>query len=83
MWSAVRLISILDGAPNDNDDAAEDDDDVRDKYVARKLFRSVFDGETLFPDQGHSPAGLKPFSQSLRPANVLLDDNLKVDCVID
>lgn len=64
-------------------DAAEDDDDVRDKYVARKLFRRLADGNRLWPDGGCSGGGFKLFSQDLRPANVLVDEELRVVGVID
>lgn len=64
-------------------DAAEDDGDVRDKYVARKLFRRVIDKNKLFPGRDNAPGRFKLFSQDLRPANVLLDEKLRVVGVID
>lgn len=64
-------------------DATEDDDDVRDKYVARKLFRRLADANNLWPDQGRSRGDFKLFSQDLRPANVLVDEDLRVVGVID
>lgn len=68
-------------------DAAEDDDDVRDKFVARKLFRRLSDANNLIPNQKHSfeslGNGFKLFSQDLRPANVLIDEELRVVGVID
>lgn len=64
-------------------DAAEDDGDVRDKYVARKLFRRVIGENKVFPDRDDASGGFKLFSQGLRPANILLDENLRVVGVID
>ena len=64
-------------------DAAEDDDDVRDKYVARKLFRRLADANNLWPDGEYSGGDFTLFSQDLRPANVLIDDDLRVVGVID
>ncbi|KAF9785664.1 hypothetical protein IL306_004785 [Fusarium sp. DS 682] len=64
--------------------AVEDEDDARDKYVARQLFRhlasegylgskSTEDHDTVF----------RIFSEDLRPSNVLIDKDLKVVGVID
>jgi hypothetical protein len=64
-------------------DATEDDDDVRDKYVARKLFRRLTDANNLWPDRAYSGGDSKLFSQDLRPANVLIDEDLRVVGVID
>lgn len=95
-------------------DCVEDEDDARDKYVARKLFEGLAASERLFSPWSdtihtnhqtdthnvldsipHSPPTsttssqasrnriFKLFSEDLRPANVLLDKNLKVVGVID
>ena len=68
-------------------DATEDDDDVCDKYVARKLFRRLADANNLRPHRGysggHSGSSFKLFSQDLRPANVLVNEDLRVVGVID
>lgn len=64
-------------------DTAEDDDDIRDKYVARKLFQRLADTNSLWPERGYSGGDFKLFSQDLRPANVLVDEDLRVVGVID
>lgn len=64
-------------------DVAEDDDDFRDKYVARKLFRRVVEEGNLFSDKRRPSGEFRLYSQDLRPANVLLDENLRVVGVID
>ncbi|KAI5860384.1 phosphotransferase family protein [Durotheca rogersii] len=66
-----------------HNDTTENDDDVRDKYVARKLFRRLVDANNLWPDQGPSARSFKLFFQGLRPADVLLDEDLRVVGVID
>lgn len=64
-------------------DTTEDDNNVCDKYVARKLFRRLTNASTLFPGQGSSGGDYTLFSQDLRPANVLLDKGLCVVSMID
>jgi len=77
-------------------DCIEDEDDVRDKYTARKLFKYLAtSGGLLPPAPGtslqHSEASPSTdesntfilFAEDLRPANVLLDKNLNVVGVID
>ncbi|KAK8135220.1 phosphotransferase family protein [Apiospora sp. TS-2023a] len=70
--------------------AVEDEDDARDKYVARQLFRNLAAKNRLFPYP--APRGgvlntaneeFRLFSEDLRPANVLLDKDLRVVGVID
>ncbi|KAH8168578.1 phosphotransferase enzyme family protein [Sarocladium implicatum] len=73
-----------------HNDAIEDEDDARDKYVARQLFRrlaaegrlgSAFDE---FADcQGGKEVAFRLFSEDLRPSNVLIDKDLRVVGVID
>ncbi|KAK4208067.1 hypothetical protein QBC37DRAFT_432541 [Rhypophila decipiens] len=94
-------------------DCVEDEDDARDKYVARELFESLAASDRLFAiwdlasesdDSTHSlskfgsvpspwstvagdnvpsSSGFRLFSEDLRPANVLLDRDLKVVGVVD
>jgi len=71
-----------------HNDAIEDEDDARDKYVARQLFRQLasdgrlasglqvkdgLDGNSIF----------RLYSEDLRPSNVLIDKDLHVVGVID
>ena len=85
-YSALLEMHIAQLALQYND-ATEDDDDVRDKYIARKLFQRVADANNLWPDQRYSgrysSGGFKLSSQDLRPANVLIDEELRVVGVID
>ncbi|KAH8171104.1 phosphotransferase enzyme family protein [Sarocladium implicatum] len=62
-----------------HNDAIEDEDDARDKYVARQLFRNLAKEKRLAKEDN----GFRLFSEDLRPANVLLDKDLKVVGVID
>ncbi|KAL1865594.1 hypothetical protein VTK73DRAFT_5133 [Phialemonium thermophilum] len=64
-------------------DSTADDDDARDKYVARKLFQRLAHENKLWPGTSSSGDTFKLFSQDLRPANVLLDTDLRVVGVID
>jgi len=63
-------------------DAVEDEDDARDKYVARQLFRKLAADKRLAPNSA-SDTGFTLFSEDLRPANILLDENLRIAGVID
>lgn len=64
-------------------DAVEDEDDARDRYVARQLFRQLAsDGrlESEFEVDNHDNEPLfRLYSEDLRPTNVLID---KDDCVV-
>ncbi|XXH01670.1 hypothetical protein Hte_008030 [Hypoxylon texense] len=64
-------------------DAVEDEDDVRDKHTARHLFRNLAAENRLMPDLSTSNEGFRLFSEDFRPANVLLDKDLRVVGVID
>ncbi|KAF5560455.1 kinase [Fusarium phyllophilum] len=61
--------------------AVEDEDDARDKYVARQLFRNLASEGRL--EAKASKSGFRLFSEDLRPSNVLIDKELKVVGVID
>jgi aminoglycoside phosphotransferase (APT) family kinase protein len=64
-------------------DAVEDEEDARDKYVARQLFRNLAAERRLIPDLPNSQQGFRLFSEDFRPANVLLDKDLRIVGVID
>ncbi|KAI0472601.1 hypothetical protein GGR56DRAFT_651102 [Xylariaceae sp. FL0804] len=74
-----------------HNDAVEDEEDARDKYVARQLFRRlaaegrlVSELETKQQDrQNVKEAAFRMFSEDLRPTNVLIDKDLRVVGVID
>lgn len=68
-----------------HNDAVEDEDDARDKYVARQLFRKLAAERRLdasAPDSSDD-GGFTLFSEDFRPANILLDKDLRVVGVID
>jgi aminoglycoside phosphotransferase (APT) family kinase protein len=66
-----------------HNDAIEDENDVRDKYVARHLFRRLANEGDLAPALHDAQDGFMLFSEDFRPANVLLDKNLRIVGVID
>lgn len=69
-----------------HNDAVEDEDDARDKYVARQLFRKLAaDGRLAAGLPGHSePDGtFRLWSEDLGPSNVLIDRDLRVVAVVD
>jgi hypothetical protein len=65
--------------------AVEDEDDARDKYVALQLFRNVASEGRLDSKSSNDDYGTSfcLFSEDLRPSNVLIDKDLKVVGVID
>lgn len=66
-----------------HNDAVEDEDDARDKYVARQLFRNLATERRLVPELFKTDEEFRLFSEDFRPANVLLDKDLRVVGVID
>ena len=66
-----------------HNDAVDDEDDARDKYVARQLFRNVAAENRIMPGALGSDNQFRMFSEDFRPANVLLDKDLQVVGVID
>ncbi|KAM7183340.1 phosphotransferase family protein [Rhypophila sp. PSN 637] len=65
-------------------DCVEDEDDARDKYVARELFESLAASDKLVAvDNVRNSSEFRLFSEDLRPANVLLDKDLLVVGVVD
>lgn len=64
--------------------AVEDEDDARDKYVARQLFRHLAsEGHLDSKSSEDHDTVFRIFSEDLRPSNVLIDKDLKVVGVID
>ncbi|KAH7018468.1 phosphotransferase family protein [Microdochium trichocladiopsis] len=68
----------------------KDEDDARDKYIARQLFRRLAASGKLSAPSNHNDASpgrdgppFKLFSEDLRPNNVLLDEHFKIVAVID
>ncbi|KAK3315733.1 phosphotransferase family protein [Apodospora peruviana] len=67
-----------------HNDAVDDEDDARDKYVARQLFRNLTaEGWLSPPDDNIASQRFRLVCEDLRPANVLLDKDLRVVGVID
>ncbi|KAK8863110.1 phosphotransferase family protein [Apiospora arundinis] len=67
-----------------HNDAVDDEDDARDKYVARQMFRNIAAENRVLPGPSSPPDNeFRLFSEDLRPANVLLDEDLRVVGVID
>ncbi|KAI1128633.1 phosphotransferase family protein [Nemania abortiva] len=71
-----------------HNDAVRDEDDARDKYVARQLFRQLAANKRLTPEaeleKNRNNTSLYPlYSSDLRPSNVLVDKDLCVVGVID
>ncbi|KAI1753171.1 phosphotransferase family protein [Xylaria castorea] len=65
-----------------HNDAVEDEDDAREKYVVRQLFRKLAAERRLAPEP-ESDGGFTLFSEDFRPTNILLDKDLRVVGVID
>lgn len=63
-----------------HNDAVEDEMDACEKYVVRQLFRKLAAGKRLASEP---PEDFILFSEDLRPANVLLDEDLRVVGVIN
>ncbi|KID85054.1 phosphotransferase family protein [Metarhizium guizhouense ARSEF 977] len=87
-WYAAMADMHLVQITFQHNDAVIDEDDARDKYVARQLFRRLassgqlargFDAE----QQPHCEAMYRLYSEDLRPSNVLIDKDLRVVGVID
>jgi hypothetical protein len=65
-----------------HNDAVEDESDARDKYVARQLFRKLA-AEKRLASEPECEGNFRLFSEDFRPANILLDKDLRVVGVID
>jgi hypothetical protein len=69
-----------------HNDAVDDEDDARDKYVARQLFRKLAADGRLAAGLGQNAepdTTFRLWSEDLRPSNVLIDKELRVVGVID
>ncbi|KPM44173.1 hypothetical protein AK830_g2389 [Neonectria ditissima] len=66
-----------------HNDAVDDEEDARDKFVARQLFRNLATKRRLMPETSKESEEFTLFSEDFRPANVLLDQDLRVVGVID
>ena len=66
-----------------HNDAVEDEEDAYDKFTARQLFRNLATGRRLTPYPLESDNGFRLYSEDFRPANVLLNKDLRVVGVID
>lgn len=70
-----------------HNDAVEDEEDAKDKYVARQLFRRLAAEGRLAcgfnEGEHHKEEKFRLFSEDLRPSNVLIDKDLRVVGVID
>ncbi|KAI1136930.1 phosphotransferase family protein [Hypoxylon sp. FL0543] len=66
-----------------HNDAVEDEEDARDKYTARQLFRKLASEKRLMPGSPGDEGEFRLFSEDFRPVNVLLDKDLRVVGVID
>ncbi|KAI3321625.1 phosphotransferase family protein [Xylariaceae sp. AK1471] len=71
-----------------HNDAVDDEDDARDKYVARQLFRQLassgrLTSEVELQEDRNNPSIFPLYSSDLRPSNVLIDKDLRVVGVID
>ncbi|KAK5628516.1 hypothetical protein RRF57_004231 [Xylaria bambusicola] len=71
-----------------HNNAVKDEDDARDKYVARQLFRQLASDGRLTSEaepgeNGKSPSRYLIYSSDFRPSNVLIDKDLRVVGVID
>ena len=64
-------------------DCVEDKEDARDKLVAHQLFRNLAAEKRLVPELPPAEEDFGMFSEDFRPANVLLDEDLRVVGVID
>ncbi|KAI1139611.1 kinase-like domain-containing protein [Hypoxylon sp. FL0543] len=65
-----------------HNDAVEDEEDARDKYVARQLFRNLA-REGSIPTSSVADDDFRLWSEDLTPSNVLVDSNLRVVGVVD
>ncbi|KAI1175571.1 phosphotransferase family protein [Nemania sp. FL0916] len=71
-----------------HNDAVEDEDDARDKYVARQLFRQLassgrLTSEDKLEGDDKDSAGFLIYSSDLRPSNILIDKDLQIVGIID
>ncbi|OTA92545.1 hypothetical protein M434DRAFT_74395 [Hypoxylon sp. CO27-5] len=65
-----------------HNNAVDDVEDARDKYVARQLFRNLVKKGSI-PNSSVADNDFRLWSEDLTPSNVLIDSNLRVVGVID
>lgn len=87
-WYSAMADMHLSQATFQRNDAILDEDDARDKFVVRQLFRHLASNNQLAtgldPENGADyETTFRLFSEDLRPSNVLIDKNLCVVGVID
>ncbi|KAI0118226.1 phosphotransferase family protein [Nemania sp. FL0031] len=87
-WYSVLADMHLAQLVFQHNDAVEDEDDARDKYVARQLFRKLASSGRLTSEMelqkdSNNQSVFPIFSSDLRPMNVLIDKDLRVVGVID
>ncbi|KAF5137917.1 Altered inheritance of mitochondria protein 9, mitochondrial [Metarhizium anisopliae] len=87
-WYAAMADMHLAQITFQHNDAVLDEDDVRDKFVARQLFRRLASSGLLAlgfdpEQQSYREAMFRLYSEDLRPSNVLIDQDLRVVGVID
>jgi hypothetical protein len=69
-----------------HNDAILDEDDARDKFVSRLLFRQLVSEDRLTSktdDQDMRLPDIRLFSEDFRPSNILIDKDLRIAGVID
>jgi hypothetical protein len=64
-------------------DAVEDEDDARDNYIARWLFRNLCIQRRLWQDSEEFDGNFRLYSEDLCLANVLLGKDMRMVGVID
>ncbi|XP_044716975.1 phosphotransferase enzyme family domain-containing protein [Hirsutella rhossiliensis] len=87
-WYSAMADMHLSQVTFQRNDAIEDEDDARDKFVARQLFRRLASRGRLAtgfePENGgDNETTFRLYSEDLRPSNVLIDKDLRVVGVID
>ncbi|POR35177.1 Protein kinase-like domain [Tolypocladium paradoxum] len=84
-YSAMADMHIMQATFQRND-AILDEDDARDKFVARRLFRRLAMSGRFEADDPRDEildTSFRLYSEDLRPSNVLIDEKLRVVGVID
>ncbi|KAF7538019.1 hypothetical protein G7Z17_g12714 [Cylindrodendrum hubeiense] len=66
-----------------HNDAVKDKEDARDKYVARQLYRNLVTKRRFDLELSKSDGEFRLFSEDFKPANVLINKDLRVVGVID
>ena len=83
-WYSALADTHLTQLAFQHNDVFRDEEDMRDKYVARQLFRRLArEGCLTSPPDANKLPQFRIFSGDLRPSNVLVDANDRVVGVID